>query len=134
MRRTVLALAVVCVVAGLGVAGYAAVFRGSAGPVRPSPGGSGSAAGSPVPPSSSAPVHPDACPDVVLNRLDLNGRVGQLLMIGTPIANPAGLADTVRRYRLGGGVPGGGSGPAAAAPRQGVGGPQGAAGRAVRGR
>ena len=42
-------------------------------------------------------------------------------MIGTPIANPAGLADTVRRYRLGGVFLAGRSGQSAASLRQGIG-------------
>jgi beta-N-acetylhexosaminidase len=52
--------------------------------------------------------------------LTLEGRVGQTLMVGTPIANPAGLADAVRRYRLGGVFLAGRSAQSAATLQQGI--------------
>src|SRR5436189_2290114 len=42
------------------------------------------------------------CVATTLATLDTAGRVGQLLMVGTPAGNLTGLADPVRRYRLGG--------------------------------
>jgi beta-N-acetylhexosaminidase len=37
-----------------------------------------------------------------LQRLKLDGQVGQLIMVGTPIEDPTQVADTVRKYKLGG--------------------------------
>ena len=80
-----------------------------------------------VPPGSAAPARSAAaapaagdCVSATLGRLDLPGRVGQLLMVGTPIANPGGLADTVRRYRLGGVFLAGRTTASAATLRQGI--------------
>lgn len=42
------------------------------------------------------------CVATTMAGLSLEDRVGQLLMIGTPVATPANLAPTIRRYRLGG--------------------------------
>jgi beta-N-acetylhexosaminidase len=55
-----------------------------------------------------------------LSSLDMAGQVGQLLMVGTPVANPVGLADTVRRYRLGGAFLAGRTTQPAASLRQGI--------------
>jgi beta-N-acetylhexosaminidase len=43
-----------------------------------------------------------ACVASALGRLSLQQQAGQVLMVGTPITGPAALADTMRRYHLGG--------------------------------
>ena len=51
------------------------------------------------------PSHPGgvaACVTRELSRLDLDERIGQLLMVGTPAGQPARIADVVRRYHPGG--------------------------------
>jgi len=55
-------------------------------------------------PSHSAPTTsaPADCAAARLAGLDLDQRVGQLLMIGTPIADPSSLDATVQRFHLGG--------------------------------
>ncbi|MCW2638765.1 MAG: putative Beta-N-acetylhexosaminidase, partial [Dactylosporangium sp.] len=56
-----------------------------------------------VAPSEPAPAPSgDGCVVSTLSRLTLEDKVGQLLMIGTPIADPTSLVAAVRRYRLGG--------------------------------
>jgi beta-N-acetylhexosaminidase len=109
MRRTVLVLVLVA----LGLAGCSG---------KPAPTGTPPASGT----SRSASAAPTggtpspSCTDALLARLGLDGQVGQLLMVGTPVANPAGLADTVRRYRLGGAFLAGRSSQSAATLRQGI--------------
>jgi beta-N-acetylhexosaminidase len=80
-------------------------------------------AASPATPSLTA-ANPgqrlDACVTAAVSKLDLDGRVGQLLMVGTPIANPPALAETVRRQRLGGVFLAGRSTQSAATVRQGI--------------
>src|SRR5437763_15171654 len=58
-------------------------------------------AASPSAASPSASASAD-CVTATLATLHMAGRAGQLLMVGTEIADAAGLAATVRRYRLGG--------------------------------
>jgi beta-N-acetylhexosaminidase len=63
----------------------------------------------------------EACVAGAVSRLSPEGLAGQLLMVGTPVANPQSLAGTVSRYRLGGVfLAGRGSQPAATL-RQGIG-------------
>jgi beta-N-acetylhexosaminidase len=53
----------------------------------------------------SAPAAPgalDGCVTAALSTMSLEAQVGQLLMVGTSVNNPAVLVDAVRRYRLGG--------------------------------
>ncbi len=61
---------------------------------------------SPSPSTPSSPVRPSAgagaCVASALGRLSLQQQAGQVLMVGTPITGPAALADTMRRYHLGG--------------------------------
>src|SRR5690242_14912807 len=90
-------------------------------PAAGGPGPGPSATGEPV-------AGIDGCVNATVARLGLDGQVGQLLMIGTPIASPAGLADTVRRYRLGGVFLAGRSTQPAATLRTGIRGLQSAAG------
>jgi beta-N-acetylhexosaminidase len=52
--------------------------------------------------SASAATGVDACVAATVGKLSLDERVGQLLMIGTPVNAPRDLATTVGRYRLGG--------------------------------
>jgi beta-N-acetylhexosaminidase len=79
------------------------------------PGGPSNADGTPTPfatlpvsAGSATPSQPvpaltgDACAASTVAALSLEGKVGQLLMIGTPIANPTSVVATVRQYRLGG--------------------------------
>jgi beta-N-acetylhexosaminidase len=63
----------------------------SAGPL-------GSAMASQPAPAASG----DACVASTVSGLSLQAKVGQLLMVGTPITNPTTLIATVGRYRLGG--------------------------------
>jgi beta-N-acetylhexosaminidase len=69
----------------------------------PPPSGSPTVA-PPVTPSGppAAPGSLDACVAAALASMSLDAQVGQLLMVGTKVASPADLADTVRRYHLGG--------------------------------
>jgi beta-N-acetylhexosaminidase len=108
--------ALVLLVATLTVA---ACHAGSSAPPNRA---SSAPAPSAAPPSGDSPAAsgPDACVSATLATLDLPGRVGQVLMVGTPIANPAGLADTVRRYRLGGVFLAGRTTASAATLRQGI--------------
>ncbi len=67
-----------------------------------------------VPSDSPATVSPSAsqfamepagrasCVDQTLARLTLDEQIGQLLMIGTPIADPVSIVAAIRRYHLGG--------------------------------
>src|SRR5213593_2928914 len=99
MRRTVLVIPVVCVLTGLALAGYA-VLR--TGPGNRSAGAGASGTGTSASASRPSPLSPDACVAAMVAGMSLEGRVGQLLMVGTPIADPATLSDTIRRYHLGG--------------------------------
>ncbi len=84
-----------------------------------------SASGAPAPPAS-APASPDpaqrlnACVAATVAGLSPQQRVGQVLMIGTQVTNPPALADTVRRYQLGGAFLAGRASPSAATLRQGI--------------
>lgn len=69
---------------------------------------------------SIAPQALDACAADAVAKLSLDAQVGQLLMVGTMLASPADLADTVRRYRLGGAFLSGRSTAPAATIRQSV--------------
>ena len=95
-------------------------------------------AGSASPPRSSAAAAPspsvaggqqkvDTCVAATVSRLTPDGIAGQLLMVGTPVADPQSLAATVSRYRLGGVFLAGRSTQRAAALRSGIGALQGAA-------
>jgi beta-N-acetylhexosaminidase len=102
MRRALLALAALVVLAGIGLVGCA-VFRHGSGTPGASGSSSGAAASTPTSPGGTvvSPT-PRSCTETVLASLGLDGQVGQLLMIGTPIGDLPALADTVRRYRVGG--------------------------------
>lgn len=100
-------VAVVAVVSAAVLAGC----TGGSPTAAPSPAPSRSASlapsapsGTPTPPptptAGPAPTG-EACVAATVGDLDLPGRVGQLLMIGTPIADPTAIVPTVRRYRLG---------------------------------
>ncbi|GAA5196037.1 glycoside hydrolase family 3 protein [Rugosimonospora acidiphila] len=56
----------------------------------------------PASPSPSASLSGDACAASIASKLSLPDQAGQVLMIGTPIATPAQLTDTVAKYHLGG--------------------------------
>jgi beta-N-acetylhexosaminidase len=56
------------------------------------------AAAAPSPAASGT----EACVDATVSALSLDEQVGQLLMIGTPVANPRTLTDAVSTYHLGG--------------------------------
>jgi beta-N-acetylhexosaminidase len=77
-------------------------------------------------PSASTPASPDpaqrlnACVAATVAGLSPQQRVGQVLMIGTQVTNPPALADTVRRYQLGGAFLAGRASPSAATLRQGI--------------
>lgn len=119
MRRVLLVIGVVLALTGLALAAYAAL---RAGPGTPS-GSPGSTGASRTGASASArpnPPGPDACVAAMVAGMSLEGRVGQLLMVGTPIADPTTLSDTIRRYRLGGVFLAGRSSQSAATLRQNI--------------
>jgi beta-N-acetylhexosaminidase len=106
MRRTrvLLILAVVAVVIGVAVAGYAFVSGGSprasfsgapSSSVSEPASGPGSATG-------ASPSRKQSCVDATVAKLGLEGQVGQLLMVGTPVDDPVSIGDTATRYKLGG--------------------------------
>ncbi len=78
------------------------------------------ATAAPAPTVANPAQRLDACVNATVSQLDLDGRVGQLLMVGTPIANPPALAETVRRNRLGGVFLSGRSTQSAATVQQGI--------------
>ncbi len=94
MRRTAIVLAVLAALTAAGC--------GSAPPPASSgsPGGAGGGRTATASPSASPSQR--SCTDTVLGGLGLAGQVGQLLMVGTPATDPTSVADTVRRYGLGG--------------------------------
>jgi beta-N-acetylhexosaminidase len=67
---------------------------------------SGSATSAPAsskaPAPSPAATGTAACVDATVAALSLEEQVGQLLMVGTPVANPRTLTDAVSTYHLGG--------------------------------
>lgn len=68
---------------------------------RPRPSGTTT----PPPPLANTSVSPNgsaSCVDTVLAKMSLTQQVGQVLMIGTPLANPTTIVGTVRKYQLGG--------------------------------
>ncbi|HEV8175601.1 MAG TPA: glycoside hydrolase family 3 N-terminal domain-containing protein, partial [Actinoplanes sp.] len=56
------------------------------------------AAAAPSPAASGT----EACVDATVSALSLDEQVGQLLMIGTPVANPRTLTDAISTYHVGG--------------------------------
>jgi beta-N-acetylhexosaminidase len=78
----------------------------------------------PAPTSTPSALSPaarlEACVTSTVGGMTPAERVGQLLMIGTQATNPPGLADTVRRYRLGGVFLAGRASPPASSLRQGI--------------
>jgi beta-N-acetylhexosaminidase len=80
----------------------------------------------PAPAPSPSPSSPDpaqrleACVTSTVAGLSQQARVGQVLMIGAQVTNPPGLADTVRRYQLGGAFLAGRASPSADTLRQGI--------------
>ena len=90
-------------------------------PGAPSPSAVRSAPPPSLPPSKpAAPGDVDACVAADLAAMSLEAQVGQLLMVGTQLGSPTGLADTVRRYHLGGVFLQGRSSASAATVHQGV--------------
>jgi beta-N-acetylhexosaminidase len=69
---------------------------------------------------SASPTTLDSCVAANLAAMSLEAQVGQLLMVGTKVASPADLADTVRKYHLGGVFLAGRSSASAATLHQGV--------------
>lgn len=61
-----------------------------------------SAAPSSASASSASPSSAADCVTATLDGLDLNERVGQLLMVGVSVNAPSGIGDTLTRYRVGG--------------------------------
>ena len=105
MRRWwVLAAAVVVVVAAAAVAVVAVTLRRGASPASPAPAWQAPASPSPSPSASPSPTATDvnACVSATVARLSLVERAGQLLMVGTPVADPPSLARTVTARHLGG--------------------------------
>jgi beta-N-acetylhexosaminidase len=74
----------------------------------------------PVPSSPDPAQRLEACVTSTVAGLSQQARVGQVLMIGTQVTNPPGLADTVRRYQLGGAFLAGRASPTADTLRQGI--------------
>jgi beta-N-acetylhexosaminidase len=72
------------------------------------------------PSPTTGPQALDACAAAAVAKLSPEAQVGQLLMVGTKVTSPADLADTVRRYHLGGAFLAGRSSASAATIRQGV--------------
>jgi beta-N-acetylhexosaminidase len=95
--------AVVVVVLGAAVAVYAATSGRRSGTAAPasSPGRSTAPSGAASAGPSPAGTPADCVASVVAG-MPIEARVGQLLMIGTPVGNPTSIADTVRTYKLGG--------------------------------
>jgi beta-N-acetylhexosaminidase len=90
-------------IVGLGVVAVL-VLAGAVYVFRPSP-SSSSSDGAPA--SSRPPVTVSVgpggdCVSATVAALGLEGQVGQLLMVGTPVTDPASAQSTVKRYRLGG--------------------------------
>lgn len=108
--RTSLVMALIAVLAVLGGAAVIVVTLLVGGSGQPSAAfSSPTVAASPTPGSPSATASPSPSPspsvDCVTAKvasLSLADQVGQLLMVGTPVGSPAGIADAVRQYRLGG--------------------------------
>jgi len=88
-------------VAVLVLVGAVVVFRPSS---SPSSSASGSrTAGTPAPSPVTVSVGPGGdCVSATLTALGLDGQVGQLLMVGTPVTSPTSVQSTVKKYRLGG--------------------------------
>jgi beta-N-acetylhexosaminidase len=86
------------VVAVLVLGGGAYVFWPSSS--APSNAGGASATGRPPATVSIGPG--GDCVTATLAALGLNGQVGQLLMVGTPVTDPATVQSTVKKYKLGG--------------------------------
>jgi beta-N-acetylhexosaminidase len=106
-RRAVPLLVVAVVVAGVVAALLTAPqTRGLWRPSHSSASRSGASA-APVGPTSASAVpneaqRLEACVDATMSKLTLEERVGQLLMVGTPVSGPQAISDIVDRYRLGG--------------------------------
>jgi beta-N-acetylhexosaminidase len=71
---------------------------GGAAPAPPPPDASPSAVASPGPTVSAR----DACVAATLAPLTLRQQVGQVLLVGTPLADPTSVVDLVARYEVGG--------------------------------
>jgi beta-N-acetylhexosaminidase len=125
-RWLVSAVVAVAVVVVVGIWRFAGDSSTPAPQAQPAPSPS-QLPSSPPKESSPPPAKPD-CVATTVAGLDLDAQVGQLLMIGTPIADPDSLADTVRKYHLGGVFLAGRSTRTAAALRSDIAGLQRAAG------
>lgn len=75
------------------------IWVGASGPAASGPPQDTTGPSASPSPSSSGATN---CVSTTLAGLSLQRRVGQLLMIGTPVATPTTLADTVTNYHLGG--------------------------------
>jgi beta-N-acetylhexosaminidase len=117
-----LAVGVAAVVAlGAGVVWFATSGSGSDPSGAPgSRSSTGAARGSAVAPGG-APSAGGTCAETTLAKLSLEEKVGQLLMIGTPVGTPQNAVKTVERYRLGGVFLAGRSSAPAAGLRQAIG-------------
>ncbi|MET7397604.1 glycoside hydrolase family 3 N-terminal domain-containing protein [Dactylosporangium sp. NPDC005572] len=94
MGWTAAAVAVVLVV-GVGIA-YALTRGGESPPRHPAP----PAATAQLPGVSPSPTAD--CAATIVRRMSLEERVGQLLMIGTPVGSPVDAKAAIQRYHLGG--------------------------------
>lgn len=57
---------------------------------------------SPSPPPKTLAQIQDECVAQVVGRMDLQAKVGQLLMLGTPVGDPTSIVEDIRAHRLGG--------------------------------
>jgi beta-N-acetylhexosaminidase len=81
---------------------------------------------SPVSPSPTAPDR-DGCVEATLSKLSLADQVGQLVLLGTPVGNPASVSAAVHTYHVGGVFLAGRSSKSAASLRKAIGSLQSAA-------
>jgi beta-N-acetylhexosaminidase len=88
------------VVAVLVLGGAVYVFWPSSSSSPPAAGGAASATGHPPATVSIGPG--GDCVTATLAALGLDGQVGQLLMVGTPVTSPTTVQSTVKKYKLGG--------------------------------
>ncbi|MDG6103132.1 glycoside hydrolase family 3 protein [Dactylosporangium aurantiacum] len=96
---------------------FVAAGRGSPGAV-PRPPGTGAAPGSPA---GGSPSPSADCAATLVAKLTPEQRVGQLVMIGTPIGTPLNAVQPIQRYQLGGIFLAGRSTASAATLRQAIG-------------
>lgn len=93
--RAFVIVGVLAIIAGLGVVTFSGYRLYTQQPAAAGTGGSSTF-------TSPSPTPSVSCAQATLAKLSLEQQVGQLLMIGTPIADPAGIASSVTKYHLGG--------------------------------